>query len=236
MKAEVAAPLAEVFVSLQGEGLWVGVSQIFVRVRGCELTCLYCDTAWAKQATGERVTLGDLLVTVEARVAQTPRLHSLALTGGEPLLYPEFARGLGEALEEWGLPLYLETAGHLPEALAQVIPVTRYVALDYKLPSTLAKPVAMERFLESVAVASERALCVKIVVTDHTPERELGEAACRLAEVNPRAPVVLQPVTGRSAAGGPPALEQLLVWQALFAERVEEVRVIPQCHKRMGVR
>ena len=46
------APLAEVFSSFQGEGPLVGVRQVFVRLRGCELTCKYCDTAEARSLTG----------------------------------------------------------------------------------------------------------------------------------------------------------------------------------------
>ena len=245
-----SAPLAEAFLSLQGEGWWVGVPQIFVRVRGCDLTCLYCDTAWARDLAGEArfcppgcgtplalpnpVPLSDVLTVVDAW--RRPGLHSLALTGGEPLLYPEFVGALGEALAERDLPLYLETAGHLPEALAQVIHVAPYISLDYKLPSTLAEPVPVERFLESATIAAQAESYVKIVVTDRTPEDELAEAARGLAGVNPTTRVVLQPVTGLSAAGGTPSAPQLLAWQELLSQHLTQVRVIPQCHPLLGVR
>ena len=232
----ISAPLAETFLSIQGEGWWVGVPQIFVRVRGCDLSCLYCDTVWAQALTGDTVTLPELLATIDAFRTEAPRLHSLALTGGEPLHCPEFALALGEALAERKLPLYLETAGHLPEALARVISVAQYVSLDYKLPSTLAEPVPVERFLESAALAIQAECFVKIVVTDRTPEDELAEAARGLAGVSPDLPVVLQPVSGSSSAGREPSAAQLLAWQALLSERLSQVRVIPQCHKLMGVR
>ena len=51
--SEPSAPLHEVFFSVQGEGLWVGVPQIFVRVGGCDLACWYCDSAAARQAGPE---------------------------------------------------------------------------------------------------------------------------------------------------------------------------------------
>jgi organic radical activating enzyme len=245
-----AAPLAEVFLSLQGEGPWVGVPQLFVRVRGCDLTCRYCDSAAARALTGAAsfcpagcvpfttpnpVPLGDLLTVLDAWRPTQP-LHSLALTGGEPLLYPEFVLALGAALRERGLPLYLETAGHLSAALAQVLPVVDYFALDFKLPHTLAEPVPVELFAESARLTAGREAFVKIVVTDQTPEAELAQAARLLAEISPPPLVILQPVTGRSAAGGPPEPGQLLAWQRLASERLPDVRVIPQCHKLLGLR
>ena len=229
-----AAPLHEVFYSLQGEGLWVGVPQLFVRVRGCDLTCLYCDTAAARDLHGPAsfwppggapalaldnpVPLGDLLALVDQWRAAAP-LHSLALTGGEPLLYPAFVQALGEALARRRLPLYLETAGHLPEALAEVLPMVACAALDYKLPHTLAEPVAPERFLRSAEVASGGTYFVKIVVTSLTPQEELEAAARGLAQVAPLTPVVLQPVTGALSAGATLALR---AWGRCCLNRVSE--------------
>jgi organic radical activating enzyme len=220
-------------------------------VRGCDLTCRYCDTAAARDLTGPAtfcppsctpfdmdnpVALRDLLIALDSwRPYMTP-LHSLALTGGEPLLYPDFALALGAALRERGLPLYLETAGHLPAALERVLPVVDYVSLDYKLPHTLAAPVPIERFVESARLASGKPSYVKIVVTDQTPEAELEEAARLLGALATPPPVVLQPVTGCSAAGGPPLPGELLTWQRVASRHLPDVRVIPQCHQALGLR
>ena len=98
-------PIAERFVSLQGEGGLVGVPSSFVRVYGCNLRCTWCDspaTSWTP--TGTQVPL-DEVVTFCAR---GPR--HVVLTGGEPLLFPAIA-ALSRRLRAAGHHITVETAG-----------------------------------------------------------------------------------------------------------------------------
>lgn len=250
---EATASLYEVFYSVQGEGLWVGVPQIFVRVAGCDLGCWYCDTAAAREigSTWEidlpasspltrpnPVTAVDLDALLRDWLAQPgcPPVHSVALTGGEPLLYPAFLEELAAGLAQVGVPLYLETGGHHPEALGQVLPNVSFVSLDYKLPSTLPRPVAPEVFSRSLRIAARLPHFVKLVMTDRIQERELQEASRAIAAADAGTTVVLQPVTGTSPAGGPPRPGQFLRWLAIAGRYLADVRVIPQCHKLLGVR
>lgn len=97
--------IQETFVSVQGEGALVGVPSSFVRVSGCNLRCVWCDTprtSWAPE--GDFRTLDELV----AWCAEGPR--HVVLTGGEPMLFPALAQ-LGARLRAAGHHVTIETAG-----------------------------------------------------------------------------------------------------------------------------
>ena len=248
-QVEVAAPLAEVFYSFQGEGPLVGIPQIFVRLRGCDLDCLYCDTTWARDPSGPArlqvpdgswrelenpVHLTEVLDAVAAIRSALPAyaVHSCSITGGEPLLYPDFCLALAGALQQADLPVYLETAGHKPEALARVSPYASWVAMDWKLPSTMRRPVPGDLFARS-ARACQAELIVKFVVTEAVTPEELAQALASLAEARRDCTVVIQPVTPIDDQR-PPRAAVLLDMLAAAARLFPKVRIIPQIHKLLG--
>ncbi len=267
------APLSQIFVSFQGEGPLAGLRQVFVRVRGCDIACTYCDTPEARDTSGacmvetepggadfraldNPVTMDELSRVLAdltpppqgalptrckccdeqgCRLSRAP-VHSLAITGGEPLLYPEFVLELADVAGRLALPTYLETGGHKPEQLEAVIGKVAYVSMDYKLPSTLATPVDEGLFVASYA-AAQRCFwrSVKMVVTSETPEGEVARAVAALATVSDTGPLTLQPaspVPGGPLAPGPLHLHRLF---AAATECIRDVRVIPQGHRAMGV-
>lgn len=100
--------IAEIYRSLQGEGLLTGTESVFVRVAGCNLRCWYCDTpytSWAPEGTDW--PLEDIVQEVEQFAAD-----HVVLTGGEPMLYAELIP-LCERLKASGRHITIETAGTL---------------------------------------------------------------------------------------------------------------------------
>ena len=99
--------ITEIFYSLQGEALTVGLPTVFVRLTGCPLRCQYCDTEYAFHG-GERLTQAQVLEQV---AAFSPRY--ICVTGGEPLAQPSCI-ALLSALCDAGYQVSLETSGAMP--------------------------------------------------------------------------------------------------------------------------
>jgi len=98
--------IAEIFRSLQGEGLLTGTESVFVRVSGCNLRCRFCDTPYASwHPEGERLAVE----TVISRVTQLGSDH-VVLTGGEPMLFAELV-ALSKGLRRLKRHITIETAG-----------------------------------------------------------------------------------------------------------------------------
>ena len=98
--------IAEIFYSLQGEGVLVGTPSVFVRTSGCNLRCVWCDTpytSWAPE--GEQLSVEE----IAARVEDFPARH-VVLTGGEPMIASGIV-DLTAALRQAGRHITIETAG-----------------------------------------------------------------------------------------------------------------------------
>ena len=227
----LTAYLGELFSSIQGEGLRVGIPMTFVRFLGCNLSCAYCDTPASRtrgspflydnRSRENPIALVDLLNLITE--------SEVALTGGEPLLQPEFVYGLASALKNVGRTVYLETNGTLPEAMAKVVSVTNWVAMDIKVPSATGSPTgwdAAERFL---AIACQNQVFVKITIDDNVLPQELNRISSIIAGVDRNIPLVIQPIFGRPVG-------KLRDIQNLLRQRIPDVRIIPQIHKYLGLR
>lgn len=240
----------EVYSGIQGEGLLVGERQIFVRLAGCNLSCSYCDTPHARiasdvcsveQTPGLRdfvaisnpIAAEDVAAFVMRLSASRTLHHSVALTGGEPLVQAGFASLIARSLKYNGIRVFLETNGSLPDSLPKILPFLDYISMDIKLPSATGGPCLLDVHEAFLRQAASVETCVKMVVTRSSSNEEILEAA-RLVEAIDRAiPVVLQPVTDPRQDLSPSA-GQILKWQELCKLCLQNVRVIPQCHKVMG--
>jgi 7-carboxy-7-deazaguanine synthase len=98
--------IAEIFYSVQGEGMLVGMPSVFIRTSGCNLRCWYCDTPYTSwQPEGETLKVDAIL----DQLALWPCKHAV-VTGGEPIIAPEIEE-LCERLGHSGYHITIETAG-----------------------------------------------------------------------------------------------------------------------------
>jgi len=251
---ELTVPVAEVFSSIQGEGLLAGFQQVFVRFRGCDLDCPYCDSPDARKLSGpcslevapggeteelqNPLTVGQLAEAVRRLVGAGPAglQHSIALTGGEPLLHAEFIVELAAQLRPLNLPIMLETNGQRPADLRKVISAVDCVAADYKLDSTMSRPVDGEARMQFLRLAQHARTFVKMVVTDAVTCDELSRACAEIASVDRGVPVFLQPVSPVVEGIKPPSPRDLLALRACALGYLRDVRVLPQIHRLLGLR
>lgn len=251
-----SAPILEVFASFQGEGLFVGQAQTFLRLAGCPLRCRYCDTphSWERPraaSDGEWLTPFEALVRVKG--VEYDGHRPISVTGGEPLVWERFLRALrGVAGDR---PLHLETAGHDAEALRRVAAHFDHLSLDLKRAADLAPPARsdwpeldlpdgaddFDRLRAAqLGLLAERANrghrdCVKLVVVpEATPEsfQPLLDDVRRLAHA---VPVYIAPASPRHDAPFT-ELQALDRVASLALELGLEPRILPQMHRALGVR
>src|SRR5271167_2974789 len=108
------AKILEIFRSIQGEGKYVGASQVFVRFFECNMHCVWCDTP-ASIGDGKREYQELDLKQVSGQVnALYDNAHSVSITGGEPLLQKDFLKSFCHGLHREGKKIYLDSNGTLP--------------------------------------------------------------------------------------------------------------------------
>jgi 7-carboxy-7-deazaguanine synthase len=94
----------EIFFSIQGESTWAGRPCVFVRLTGCNLRCVWCDTEYAFHE-GRQMAIDDIVERVRAH-----RCDLVEITGGEPMLQKGIY-SLSDALLDARLTVMLETSG-----------------------------------------------------------------------------------------------------------------------------
>ena len=102
--------IIEIFKSLQGESSYAGLPCVFVRLAGCNLRCVWCDSEYTFKG-GSRRTLDEVMQEVRRL---SPRGGLVEITGGEPLLQKREAVPLMEQLIADGYQVLLETSGERP--------------------------------------------------------------------------------------------------------------------------
>ena len=172
----------EIFHSIQGESSHAGRPCVFVRLTGCNLRCVWCDTPYAFEE-GRRLSVDEVVRAVDAY--DCPLVE---VTGGEPLLQAD-VYDLMERLLASGKTVLLETGGHIdirdvPRAVVKVV--------DVKCPGSGEAAQNAWVNLERLAAHDE----VKFVIRDRA-DYEFARNILRRHELDRRcAAVLLSPVHG----------------------------------------
>lgn len=227
------AKILEIFRSIQGEGKYVGIPQVFVRFFECNMHCVWCDTP---------ASIGDTKreykeINAQNLLAQIDELyegaHSVSITGGEPLVQEDFLKGFCPALKASGKKIYLDTNGTLPGALKHIIKDVDIIAMDIKLPSSTQQKAYWYEHKEFLQIARRKDLFIKMVISSNTHEEEVLKAAKLIAGVDPKILLILQP---NYLDMKKQIIDQCVGYQKLCAKILKDVRILPQMHKFMKLR
>ncbi|OQB12740.1 MAG: 7-carboxy-7-deazaguanine synthase [Candidatus Omnitrophica bacterium ADurb.Bin205] len=220
--------ISEVFDSIQGEGLYLGERQVFVRFFDCNLNCRFCDTKLTSFLEYDPKELYE-----ELKMYSSNRHHSIAFTGGEPLLQKDFLKEVLRLTHKENLKNYLETNGTLPEALKEVIDYIHIVAMDLKLPSSTGLSNYWEAHRVFLEIAAKKEVFVKAVICDCTQEADLLDGLKMIRESARHTILILQPDSGVK----PSTIEgKLKLFKDICRREKITTCVIPQVHKIAGVK
>lgn len=222
------AKIIEIFTSIQGEGPYVGVKQLFIRFCGCNLDCTYCDTNGLPNGEYLEFTPEELQKYIEDFNLKS--IHSISLTGGEPLLWADFLR---EFLPMTKNKIYLETNSTLKKNLEKIIDLVDIISADIKLPSAsgLENSFAIHDEFFRIAKTYNKEIFAKIVFDENILDDEIFHCL-KLAEKY-NLPLILQPKT----VDDKPFLGSEKIFEVFnkFLAEYPNTRVIPQVHKYLGV-
>ncbi|HIJ61024.1 MAG TPA: radical SAM protein [Nitrospirae bacterium] len=120
--------ICEIFTSIQGESSYAGLLCHFIRLMGCNLRCLYCDTTYAYYE-GEEIAVEDILSFIKSKDCS---IRLVEITGGEPLLQPDTPRLIEKLIDE-GYKVLVETNGSYS---IEVIDKRAVIIMDIKTPGS----------------------------------------------------------------------------------------------------
>lgn len=201
--------ITEIFRSIQGESTYAGLPCTFVRLTGCNLRCVWCDTEYSFYG-GSKMSLDEVI----SKVGEFG-VRLVEITGGEPLLQDEVYALMDRLLDE-GYTVMLETSGERP---IDRVPREVVKVVDVKCPDSGEADTFALQNLDWLAPHDQ----IKFVISgrrdyefarEFTTEHELTERT---------AAVIFSPVHGKVD------LPQMAGW--ILEDGLQKVRFGSQLHK-----
>lgn len=217
--------IKEIFESIQGEGPYVGYNQLFIRFSKCNLNCRYCDTDFKsnlKEYSSKE--LADIVNKFE-------NIHSVSLTGGEPLLEIGF---LQEFLPLTDKKIYLETNGTLYQNLEKIVNFIDIISMDIKLNSSSGNGDLFDlhnRFIE-IAQKAEKEIFIKVVFDEKITDEEISKTVKSAGKYGIQ--IILQPKTDGECLKLNREITEKIYNKFLLLYK--NVRLIPQTHKFLNIK
>jgi 7-carboxy-7-deazaguanine synthase len=232
----------EIFTSIEGEGIFFGTKTMFVRMAGCPLNCFWCDTTYAlSMKSGHEYTLDHVKNLISKNLQ--PNTYKVNFTGGEPLVQYQAIIDLAKFIkEEKRLRTYIESSCFDSKKFEKVLPYIDICKIEFKMSDS--KVIDTKHYvnllhneIECLALSLEnrKTTYIKVVITGSTEIEEfkklLKNVFMRFKTAN-LAGFIIQPSYGTDE----PTMERLFNFYDIVYPIYQEVRIIPQLHKVIGIR
>jgi len=240
MQTELKVSLSEIFTSVEGEGIYFGTKTLFVRLAGCHLKCFWCDTPYAlSMQDGREYDISDAIRLIDKNLVQNT--FKVNFTGGEPLLQHKAVYEMAKHLRNKGLRTYLESSCFSVERFKEILPLIDICKIEFKLSDS--EVVDHEHYGELLenelkcleeAVKSKKTTYIKVVVSKLSDEKEFEELTKMIFErigADDIKGFIIQPSYGSSE----PTMDHLFKFYDTVYPHYEQVRIVPQLHKVMGI-
>ncbi|MGQ9706005.1 MAG: 7-carboxy-7-deazaguanine synthase QueE [bacterium] len=204
MKIDRNAYITEIFQSIEGEGLRVGILSIFIKFAGCNLACPPCDTKYSlderpkecsiyhnhkKENIRNPISIG----TITEIISKFSMTKRLVLTGGEPLLQAGFIEELAQKLQ-YERDICVETNSTLPSRLARVITYISEVSCDVKPYSVWGVSQDEDKLRRFLKIARKRLCWVKCVIKPDISLKEIEYISRLVSDISPTIPLIFHPL------------------------------------------
>ncbi len=196
----------EIFHSIQGEGATMGIPTVFIRLTGCNLDCIWCDTEYAKNQ-GDKMSIPQILDEIGKYKCQ-----QVCVTGGEPMYQPETPKLIHTLLDN-GYLVTLETNGSINLENLECSPYLM-ISMDIKCPGSGQADKMDFSNIELLGPTDQ----LKFIISS---QEDYDYAKGILIEYQPDCVIVMTPVDGTD-------LKELAEWA--LRDGID-VRVLPQLHK-----
>lgn len=202
--------ISEVFLSVQGEGVEIGLPTVFLRLFACDLRCTWCDSMYAVEGRDFK----DMTIDDVKRAIEKFGCKRVCITGGEPLIQRNEVEALAERLVNEGYMIVLETSGHKDPP-----PVfwteNCLISMDCKCPGSGMHEKMDFSLFEKLRPSDQ----LKFVIQDDV-DYEYTKGILNKYQIKTN--IIFQPVYGTS-----------LKWltERVLEDKLENVRVLPQLHK-----
>lgn len=205
--------VVEIFRSVEGEGKWVGLPAVFIRLEGCNLRCSWCDTPYSYDG----VSYTELTEIEIIKKIKEHNIKRVCITGGEPF-FTQNLHSLVETLTEENFNVFIQTNGTLWNQ--------NFENLNWDLIYITCSPKPPFYFVHRGLLPYIREL--KFVVDDNIKLSDILKSEFK--DIVNNDIIILQPESNRKEM-----VEKALSLQDELLKLGIESRVIPQCHKVLGL-